>query len=119
MDGPKTVTANYVPQHLVKVSTSGLGSNNTQVFNGATFGDLNRGKGPMIMASATDISTGSRLVFQQSIFNVLCSDLNAVRLSRAAAASSAVPVVLSAVTINNYGGTCNFAMPPFCLATSM
>jgi len=34
-----------------------------------------------------------------------------VPLSRAAAASSAVPVVLSPVTINNYGGTCNTRMP--------
>src|SRR5258705_13141777 len=83
------------------------------LFNGATFGDLDRGDGPFIMASATDISTGSRLVFQQNLFNVLCSDLNAVRLSRAAAASSAVPVVLSSVTINNYGGTCNYDLPPW------
>jgi NTE family protein len=34
-------------------------------------------------------------------------------LSRAAAASSAVPVVLSTVTINNYGGTCNLTVPSF------
>jgi len=81
------------------------------LFNGATFGDLDRGSGPFIMASATDISTGGRVVFNQTIFNVLCSDLNAVRLSRAAAASSAVPVVLSTVTLNNYGGTCNYTMP--------
>ncbi len=81
------------------------------LFEGATYGDLNRGTGPAIMVSATDISTGSRMVFNQSVFNVMCSDLNAVRLSRAAAASSAVPVVLSTVTINNYGGTCNFAIP--------
>ena len=32
------------------------------LFNGATFGDLNRGDGPLILASATDISTGSRFV---------------------------------------------------------
>src|SRR5258705_12729288 len=83
------------------------------LFNGATFGDLDRGDGPLIMASATDISSGSRVVFNQNIFNVLCSDLNAVRLSRAAAASSAVPVVLSSVTINNYGGTCNYDLPPW------
>jgi len=81
------------------------------LFNGATFGDLHRGTGPLIMASATDISTGGRVVFNQNIFNLLCSDLNAVRLSRAAAASSAVPVVLSTVTLNNYGGTCNFVPP--------
>ena len=82
------------------------------LFNGATFGDLERGKGPLILASATDISTGSRFVFNQRIFDVICSDLNAVPLSRAAAASSAVPVVLSSITINNYGGTCNRVTPP-------
>jgi len=83
------------------------------LFNGATFGDLDRGNGPLIMASATDISTGGRLVFTQNIFNLLCSDLDAVKLSRAAAASSAVPVVLSTVTLNNYGGTCNYSVPPW------
>src|SRR4029450_11183866 len=81
------------------------------LFNGATFADLERGKGPFVVASATDISTGARFVFGQGVFDVLCSDLGAVRLSRAAAASSAVPVVLSPVTMNNYGGTCNFQPP--------
>ena len=81
------------------------------LFNGATFADLNRGSGPLIIATATDISTGARLPFVQNEFDILCSDLDAVPLSRAAAASSAVPVVLSPVTINNYGGTCNFVIP--------
>jgi len=81
------------------------------LFEGATFADLDRGDGPMIAVVATDISTGSRLAFTQGVFDTLCSDLGPFRLSRAAAASSAVPVVLSAVTINNYGGTCNFKLP--------
>jgi len=81
------------------------------LFHGATFGDLDRGGGPFVNATATDISTGVRLGFNQGVFDVLCSDVSAVPLSRAAAASSAVPVVLSPVTINNYGGTCGFALP--------
>ena len=81
------------------------------LFNGATFDDLNRGDGPFIVASATDISTGTRVPFNQSVFNLLCSDLNAVRLARAASASSAVPVVLSTVTLNNYGGSCGYEVP--------
>jgi len=81
------------------------------LFNGATYADLDRGDGPLIVASATDLSTGARLVFTQDLFDPLCSNLDAVRLSRAAAASSAVPVVLSAVTLNNYGGTCNYSAP--------
>ncbi len=81
------------------------------LFKGATFDDLNRGTGPFINVSATDITNGSRLGFNQGLFDILCSDLGAVTLSRAAAASSAVPVVLSPVTLNNYGDTCNYAIP--------
>jgi NTE family protein len=81
------------------------------LFNGATFGDLHRGGGPIIVASATDISTGSRFMFTQRVFDVICSDLSAMPLSRAAAASSAVPVVLSPITIDNHGGNCNRVMP--------
>ena len=81
------------------------------LFNGATFRDLEKNKGPMILTSATDISTGSRFIFTQRYFDEICSDLGAVKLSRAAASSSAVPVVLSPVTINNYGGTCGQQTP--------
>ena len=83
------------------------------LFNGATFGDLDRGKGPMIIPAATDITTGARLPFTQAAFDAFCSDLSAVRLSRAAAASSAVPVVLTPITLNNYGGTCGYTPPPW------
>jgi NTE family protein len=81
------------------------------LFENATYADLNRGDGPLIMVSATDISTGARFVYSQLTFDILCSDLNTVRLSRAAASSSAVPVVLSPVTMNNYGGTCGWKPP--------
>ena len=81
------------------------------LFEGATFGDLLDKQGPSAVASGTDISTGSRLAFYQQDFDLLCSDLNRVRLSRAAATSSAVPVALSAVTFNNYGGTCGYEYP--------
>ena len=83
------------------------------LFNGATFADLDRGTGPLIAPSATNLTTGASLVFDQNVFDAMCSDLGAVRLSRAAAASSAVPVVFSPVTLDNYGGTCNYAAPPW------
>jgi NTE family protein len=88
------------------------------LFHGATYADLDRGVGPLIVASATDITTGGRLEFQQSAFDYLCSDLNAVPLSRAAAASSAVPLALAAVTFNNYGGSCKFVTPQWIQAFS-
>lgn len=81
------------------------------LFNGATFSDLDRQNGPIIAVSATDLATGARIMFTPSNFDAMCADLGAFRLSRAAAASSAVPVVLSPLTINNYGGSCGKKMP--------
>ena len=81
------------------------------LFKGATFGDLARTAGPSIVVSATELATGSRVVFLPQNFDVMCSDLSSFRLARAAAASSAVPVLLSPITINNYGGTCGYSEP--------
>jgi NTE family protein len=81
------------------------------LFHGATFGDLINKPGPWVMATATDISTGSRLGFTQTDFDLICSDVASVPLARAAAASSAVPAALSPVTLNNYGGTCQYREP--------
>ncbi len=82
------------------------------LFKGATFNDLKR-DGPRILVSATDLADGTRLTFNPENFDVLCVDLSGIRLARAAAASSAVPVVLSSITIDNYGGTCGYRPPPW------
>jgi len=81
------------------------------LFEGATFADLLDKQAPVAIATGTDITTGARLAFFQNDFDLLCSDLNSVRLARAAATSSAVPVVLSALTYDNYGGTCGYQYP--------
>ena len=86
------------------------------LFEKATFADLQKRPGPMIMVTATDISTGSRLGFTQGEFDLICSDLSSVPLSRAAASSSAVPLVLSPVTFDNYGGTCGYREPAWARA---
>jgi len=81
------------------------------LFEGATFNDLLQNNGPFAIATGTDITTGSRFSYYQDDFDLICSDLGTVRLSRAAATSSAVPVVLSPVTLNNYGGSCGYQWP--------
>jgi len=88
------------------------------LFQGATFNDLLAKPGPFALASATDISTGARFVFSQADFDLICSDLGKMRLARAAATSSAVPVVLSAMTLNNYGGTCGYQYPAWVRAVN-
>jgi NTE family protein len=82
------------------------------LFEGATFGDLLSRSAPLAFVAGTDLSTGARIEFSQSMFDVMCSNLLTVRLSRAAATSSAVPIALSPVTFDNYGGTCGFEFHP-------
>src|SRR5262245_7216580 len=81
------------------------------LFGGATFNDLVPLQTPVAVVSGTDLSTGARFEFSQDTFDLLCSDLGSVRLARAAATSSAVPVVLSPVTYRNYGGKCDARLP--------
>jgi NTE family protein len=50
------------------------------LFDGATFADLQRKSGPMIVAAATDLTSGGRFYYTQTMFDILCSDLSAVKL---------------------------------------
>ena len=83
------------------------------LFHGATYADLGKSGGPFVIATATDIASGTRIAFNQPFFDYFCSDLSSVSLSRVASASSAVPIALSPVTINNYGGKCQFTQQPW------
>jgi hypothetical protein len=57
------------------------------------------------------MSLGARFEFSQDQFDPLCSNLADFPVSRAVAASSAFPVLLSPVTLKNYAGRCNFKEP--------
>jgi NTE family protein len=78
------------------------------IFEGSTFGDLAARKGPIIVMNATDMTHGIRVGFTQDAFDLICSDLSRFPVARAAAASSAVPMLLSPITLRNYAGTCGF-----------
>ncbi|ARN21351.1 patatin-like phospholipase family protein [Piscinibacter gummiphilus] len=81
------------------------------LFGGATYDDLLKIDTPLAIVTGTDLSTGARFEFTQDHFDLICSDLGKVRLARAAATSSAVPVVLTPVTYRNYGGQCQAPHP--------
>jgi len=87
------------------------------LFEGKTFGDmLKREDAPLIQINATEVSTGTQFTFVQNIFDLVCSDLSAFPVSRAVAASSAVPVLFSSITINNRAGTCGHELSPYAKA---
>lgn len=81
------------------------------LFHGATFADIQKAGGPFVVINATDLSTGARFEFTQYTFDMLCSDLSSFPVARAVAASSAVPGLLTPITINNYSGRCGYVSP--------
>lgn len=79
------------------------------LYDGKTFADLPRRR-PFVAIAASDMGLGSRFEFNQDTFDLLCSDLDKFPLSRAVAASAAVPLVFSPATLWNYAGSCS--LPP-------
>lgn len=80
------------------------------LFEGATFGDVaRRARRPFVTINATDMATGHRFEFIQEQFDLMCADMNSLPLARAVAASAAVPLVLSPITLRNHANRC--AMP--------
>ncbi len=78
-----------------------------ELFQGKTFGDLvDRPGQPRLLVSATDLTLGSSFEFTWHQFSLICSDLGSVPLSFAVAASSAVPLALSPMTLKNYSNGC-------------
>ena len=74
------------------------------IFKGATFADLQRRNGPLIVINASDLEGGIRFAFLQEFFDLLCSDLRSYTLADAVAASSAVPVLFEPVVLQNNSG---------------
>lgn len=90
----------YGRSHVLEEKLNGL-------YRGMTFGDLQqRSRGPRLLVTATDLTTGAPFEFTPEQFALICSDFDSVPLSFAVAASSAVPILLSPVTLKNYAGSC-------------
>ena len=81
------------------------------LFNNATFADLNRPGAPLVVINTTDLATGIRFPLSQWTFDLICADMDQYPLSRAVAASSAVPIVLSPIVLKSYAGSCGYEPP--------
>jgi NTE family protein len=82
---------------------------NDTIFEGKTFSDLlskPKGSVPFLVLNATDISIAHRFEFTQDQFDLMCSDLGGVAVSRAVAASSDFPVAFAPLTIDIYKENC-------------
>lgn len=78
-----------------------------ELYAGKTFGDVEkRPRHPQLFITATDMSLGTGFEFTWEQFALICSDLRTVPLSFAVAASSAVPLLLSPMTLKNHADQC-------------
>lgn len=82
-----------------------------QLFGGATFGDI-PDSSPTLIINASDITAGVRFSFTQEYFKLICSDVQTYPISKAVAASAAVPILFEPVVLENYS-ECNQIAPSY------
>lgn len=106
------------PQRLYQLSSPWYGRTQIlaqrleELYGGRRFADVRLRPGaPELMITATDLTTGAPFDFTAEQFDLICSDLDQTPLSFAVAASSAVPLLLSPVTVRNYAGQCPGRQP--------
>jgi len=73
------------------------------VFEKKTFKDLP--SHPVLWVNSTHLALATRFTYTQEFFDLLNSDLNSYPIGFACAASSAFPILLSPITLKNYGKT--------------
>lgn len=73
------------------------------VFEKKTFGDLP--PRPILWINSTHLALGNRFTYTTEYFDLLTSDLDKYPLGYACAASSAFPILLTPITLINYGET--------------
>lgn len=102
------------PIHWVRSAFSGFDRTemavdfyNRTVFQGKTFADLSLREGPFIDINATELHSGRRFSFTQSMFDGVCSRLEDYPVARAVTASSAVPILFPSIVIKNHGPDCH------------
>lgn len=109
----------FAPQRMYRLTSPWYGRSHIlaqrfdELYRGMTFGDLKARPGaPDLLVTATDLTTGAPFDFTPEQFALICADLAHTPLSFAIAASSAVPILLSPMTLKNRAGECAPAPQP-------
>jgi NTE family protein len=82
-----------------------------QLFGTATLDQLLDAEGPFVQINATDLFKGGQFGFTTEQFALICSDTAQFPVSRAVAASSAVPLLFTPITLTNHAGSCDYQPP--------
>jgi NTE family protein len=113
------------PTTLSRISSDTFGSGDVldEYFSQSLFGTtpvrkLVDGEGPFVQINATDLFKGGQFGFTPEQFALICSDIDKFQVSRAVAASSAVPMVFAPLTLTNHAGSCDYTPPAWMLQES-
>ena len=74
----------------------------SDIYEEATFERLQRGPRPFVILNATNLGAERRFDFTQELFDAIGSRLDSYKVSRAVAASSAFPYLLTPISLKNY-----------------
>jgi NTE family protein len=114
----ESLSTNVSPLSVVRAVAGGVNDSSklarwldANLFEGATFADMRRTRGPGVWINAADIYNRTTFVFGSAAFAALCSDLASYPIADAVAASAAVPVVFSPAVIKAYPQSCTDKPP--------
>ncbi|MCW8905886.1 MAG: patatin-like phospholipase family protein [Sedimenticola sp.] len=105
-------------ENLSRLSSTTFGSGDIldeyfreKLFGEHSLGELFDDQGPVVVINATDLFKGSRFGFTPELFSLICSDSDHFPVARAVAASSAVPLIFTPITLKNRAGSCDYPTP--------
>ena len=108
----------YNPMTIARGLSGGANSRATfarfldeSILKGATFGDLARRGHAVTWINAADVANNTPFLFSSETFDALCSDLSALPVSEAVAASAAFPLVFSPIVLEAHTNSCNYTEP--------
>jgi predicted acylesterase/phospholipase RssA len=111
------------PLTVVRGLSGGANNRNTfarfldeSIFKDATFGDLNARGHAITWINAADIANNTPFLFSPETFDALCSDLGALPVSEAVAASAAFPLVFSPIVLKAHTDACDYTEPDWLTA---
>ena len=81
------------------------------LFQGATFKQLDTPGHPHILINASDIYNRTPFVFNETTFKAICSDLNSYPVANAVAASATMPLIFAPMVLTSYADRCRAALP--------
>ncbi|MEJ1297156.1 MAG: patatin-like phospholipase family protein [Candidatus Sedimenticola sp. (ex Thyasira tokunagai)] len=106
------------PSSLSRLSSDTFGSGDLldeylrkRLFGDASLSQLLDSEGPYIQINATDLFKGGRFSFTSGQFALICSDTQGFPIARAVAASSAIPLIFTPITLTNRANSCGYTTP--------